>query len=191
MNFIPTKLADAYLIELKSFSDDRGWFARAFCKREFEQIGHQKEWVQINHSMSREKGTIRGMHFQYPPHNEAKLVRCVSGKVFDVMVDIRRGSPTFLQWVAAELSAENRKMLYIPEGFAHGFQTLTDDVELIYHHSAYYAPEAEGGLRYDDPAIGIEWPLPAGNISAKDQNRTLLTDAFAGIAVLAEQDTMK
>jgi dTDP-4-dehydrorhamnose 3,5-epimerase len=191
MNFIPTKLADAYLIELKTFADERGWFARTFCKKEFEQIGHHKEWVQINHSMSRDRGTIRGMHFQYPPHNEAKLVRCISGKVFDVMVDIRRGSPTFLQWTAAELSAENRRMLYIPEGFAHGFQTLTDDVELIYHHSAYYAPEAEGGLRFDDPAIGIEWPLPPGNISVKDQNRVFLTDAFEGIEVMADQDIVK
>ncbi|MCB0631389.1 MAG: dTDP-4-dehydrorhamnose 3,5-epimerase [Saprospiraceae bacterium] len=191
MKFIPTKLADACLVELEAFSDDRGWFARAFCKKEFEQIGHRKEWVQINHSMSREKGTIRGMHFQYPPHNEAKLVRCIAGKVFDVALDIRRGSPTFLQWVGFELSAANRRMLYIPEGFAHGFQTLTDDVELIYHHSAYYTPDAEGGLRFDDPALGIEWPLPAGNISVKDQNRAFLTDAFQGIEVPADQEVMK
>lgn len=191
MKFIPTKLADAFLIELDAFSDDRGWFARAFCKKEFEQIGHQKEWVQINHSMSRDKGTIRGMHFQHPPHNEAKLVRCIAGKVFDVMVDIRRGSPTFLQWTAAELSAENRRMLYIPEGFAHGFQTLTDDIELIYHHSAYYTPEAEGGLRFDDPALGIKWPLPPGNISAKDLGRTFLTDEFEGLDVATTQNVIE
>ena len=139
--------------------DDRGLFARTFCQKEFTVIGFGKQIVQINHSVTRQKGTIRGLHYQLPPACETKIIRCVQGAVFDVMVDIRAGSATFMQWHAATLSKDNMRMVFIPEGFAHGFQTLTDNAELIYHHSAFYKPEYERGLRFDDPVLAIHWPL--------------------------------
>jgi len=181
MIFTPTSLAGSYVIDLEPFSDERGWFARFYCKNEFQQIGHAQEWVQLNHSFTTHTGTVRGMHFQLPPFREIKMVRCIAGAIFDVIVDIRKDSPTFLQWTGVELSAANRKMLYIPEGFAHGFQTLTDNCELIYHHSAAYAPGSEGGIRYDDPAIGITWPLPVNNLSARDASHPYLNEHFKGI----------
>jgi len=181
MIFTPTSLAGSYIVELEPFSDDRGWFARFYCKQEFQQIGHQQEWVQLNHSFTTKKGTIRGMHFQKPPFREIKMVRCISGSIFDVIIDIRKDSPTFLQWTGVELSAENKKMLYIPEGFAHGFQTLSDNCELIYHHSAFYTPNSEGGIRYDDPQVSINWPLPVTIISERDANHPLLNEQFKGI----------
>jgi dTDP-4-dehydrorhamnose 3,5-epimerase len=181
MIFHPTKLAGSYIIDLEPRSDERGWFARFYCKNEFNQIGHTKEWVQLNHSVSYEKGTLRGMHFQLPPFREIKMVRCIAGAIFDVIVDIRKDSPTFQQWIGVELSAANKKMLYIPEGFAHGFQTLSDNCELIYHHSEYYTPGAEGGLRYDDPALKIEWPLPVAVISARDEGHPYVNEQFKGI----------
>jgi dTDP-4-dehydrorhamnose 3,5-epimerase len=181
MIFNPTKLAGSYVIDLEPRSDERGWFARFYCKNEFSQIGHTKEWVQLNHSVSYEKGTLRGMHFQVPPFREIKMVRCIAGAIFDVIVDIRKDSPTFLQWIGIELSVANKKMLYIPEGFAHGFQTLTGNCELIYHHSEYYAPGAEGGLRYDDPALKIEWPLPVTVISDRDKGHPYVNEHFKGI----------
>ena len=181
MNFTPLSLSQAYLVEPTIHVDDRGAFYRYFCKEEFREIGHTGEWVQLNHSFTKEPGTIRGMHYQLPPHTEIKLVRCISGKVFDVIIDVREGSPTFLNWFGTELAAANRKMLYIPQGFAHGFQTLTDDCELIYHHSAYYTKGFEGGIRFDDPLINIHWPLPARNVSERDRDHPLLTTGFTGI----------
>ncbi|MEL6863200.1 MAG: dTDP-4-dehydrorhamnose 3,5-epimerase [Bacteroidota bacterium] len=183
MRFHPLKLAGAYLIELRPFQDHRGLFARTFCHREFEAIGHQKAFVQFNHSRNTEKGTLRGMHYQKPPHGEIKLIRCVCGAVYDVIIDIRRNSPTFLQYTAVELSAENMQMIYIPEGFAHGFQTLADHTELLYHHTAYYTPGAEGGLRFDDPGINIEWPLAVKSLSEKDQRYPLLDSSFKGVTI--------
>ncbi|WP_207515594.1 dTDP-4-dehydrorhamnose 3,5-epimerase [Longitalea luteola] len=181
MKFTPTSLAGSFVVELEPFSDDRGWFARFYCEKEFEQMGHIKKWVQLNHSTTYKKGSIRGMHYQLPPFREIKMVRCIAGAVFDVIVDIRKDSATFLQWFGTELSAANKRMLYIPEGFAHGFQCLTDNCELIYHHSEFYTPNAEGGIRYDDPMVKINWPLPAGVLSARDAGHPYLTDDFKGI----------
>jgi dTDP-4-dehydrorhamnose 3,5-epimerase len=135
----------------------------------------------MNHSTTYSKGSLRGMHYQLPPFREIKMVRCIAGAVFDVIIDIRTDSATFLQWFGIELSAANKKMLYIPEGFAHGFQCLTDNCELIYHHTEFYTPNAEGGLRYDDPKINIQWPLPVGVVSARDAGHAYLTDDFKGI----------
>ena len=181
MKFSATPLEGSYVIDLQPFSDERGWFARFYCKNEFRQIGFQKEWVQLNHSVSYQKGTLRGMHFQMPPFREIKMVRCIAGAVFDVIIDIRQNSPTFLQWFGVELSAQNRKMLYIPEGFAHGFQTLTGNCELIYHHTEFYTPGAEGGIRYDDPAVHIQWPLPVSVLSARDGSHPFIDEHFKGI----------
>ena len=181
MTFRETSLKGSYVIDLELFTDERGWFARTFCKNEFAQIGHNKEWVQFNHSFTKEKGTIRGMHYQLPPFTEIKQVRCIAGAVFDVIVDLRKDSATFLQWVGIELSAQNKKMIYIPEGFAHGFQTLAANSELIYHHSQFYKPGVEGGIKYNDPAVPIEWPLPLTNISARDSQHPLLDANFKGI----------
>lgn len=183
MKFVETPLTGAYVIELEPFLDERGLFARTFCKKEFAEIGFDKQIVQINHSLTRQKGAIRGMHYQRPPACEIKIIRCVQGAVFDVMVDIRVGSPTFRQWYGVELSKDNLRMVYIPEGFAHGFQTLTGEAELIYHHSEFYSPEDERGLRSDDPALAICWPLPATGISSKDQNYPLMDHHFKGIAL--------
>jgi dTDP-4-dehydrorhamnose 3,5-epimerase len=181
MNFTETPLKGSYIIELTPYSDDRGWFTRTFCKKEFLTIRHDKEWVQINHSFTKNTGIIRGMHYQKPPYAEIKLVRCIAGKLWDVIVDIREHSDTFLQWFGAELSAENKRMMYIPAGFAHGFQTLSDKVELIYHHTAFYEPESEGGLRYDDPLLAIDWILPVTDISDRDRNHPIITPTFKGI----------
>jgi dTDP-4-dehydrorhamnose 3,5-epimerase len=183
MKFIETPLSGVYVIELEPFHDERGLFARTFCQKEFATIGFDKQIVQINHSITRKGGTIRGMHYQSPPVCEIKIIRCVQGAAFDVMVDLRSGSPTFLQWHGMELSKDNMRMVYIPEGFAHGFQTLADNAELIYHHSAFYSPEYESGLRYDDPALAIKWPLPVGAISPKDQSYPLIDNNFKGIEI--------
>jgi dTDP-4-dehydrorhamnose 3,5-epimerase len=174
MKFTELELKGAFLIELDIKKDERGWFSRIFCKKEFSILGHTKEWVQINHSKSKNCGTIRGLHFQKKPFEEIKLVRCISGKIFDVIVDIRTNSETYLKWLSVELSAENKNMLYIPEGFAHGFQTLSDDVEIIYHHTEFYSSENEGGIRYNDPTLKINWPLPISYISDRDLNHILI-----------------
>ncbi|MFT3679339.1 MAG: dTDP-4-dehydrorhamnose 3,5-epimerase [Ferruginibacter sp.] len=181
MTFTETTLKGSFIVSLKPFSDERGWFARTYCKNEFAAIGHDKEWLQMNHSFTNEKGTVRGMHFQYPPFSEIKMVRCIAGAVMDVVVDIRKDSPTFLQHVSVELSAVNKQMIYIPEGFAHGFQTLQENTELIYHHSAFYQPGVEGGLRYNDPVLNIQWSLPVVNVSERDNNHPLLDANFKGI----------
>jgi dTDP-4-dehydrorhamnose 3,5-epimerase len=181
MIFIPTSLAGSYIIEPNIFEDNRGWFARFYCKNEFKEIGHDKEWVQLNHSVTNKKGAIRGMHYQVQPYQEIKMVKCVAGAVYDVVIDLRKESPTFLKWFGTELSAGNRRMLYIPEGFAHGFQCLEDNCELIYHHSEYYTPVAEAGLKYNDPMVNIKWPLPVAMLSQRDESYFLLDDNFKGI----------
>ena len=183
MKFVEAPLAGAYVIELEPFQDERGLFARTFCQNEFAKIGFYKQIVQINHSITRQKGAIRGMHYQLPPACETKIIRCVQGEVFDVMVDIRSGSPTFMQWYEVELSKDNLRMVYIPEGFAHGFQSLTDNVELIYHHSAFYSPESERGLRFDDPVLAFHWPLSVRAVSSKDQSYPLIDNNFKGIEI--------
>ncbi len=170
MEFIKTTLDGAYLILPEPKSDSRGWFARFFCKEAFSTIGHNKEWVQMNHSFTSVKGTVRGMHFQRHPHSEIKLVRCIAGKIVDVIIDLRPESPTYKQHAAFELSAQNKHMIYIPEGFAHGFQTMEDNTELIYLHSNYYNPEFESGIRYNDQSFSINWPLEMTNISDRDLN---------------------
>ena len=181
MIFTETTLQGSYTIELEPFMDERGWFARYFCKDEFMQIGHTREWLQMNHSTTNKKGSIRGMHYQLSPFSEIKLVRCIAGSVFDVIVDLRRDSKTFLQWFGAELSSSNKKMMYIPEGFAHGFQCLTDNCELLYHHTEYYKPGVEAGIKYDDSKISVAWPLPVTMISERDRSHAYLTENFKGI----------
>ena len=183
MKFFETPLAGAYEIELAPFIDERGLFARTFCQKEFATIGFSRSIVQINHSVTRQKGAIRGLHYQLPPACETKIVRSVQGRVFDVMVDLRSASPAFMQWHSVELSHDNMKMIYIPEGFAHGFQALTDNVELIYLSSEYYNPEYERGLRFDDPTLSIKWPLPVSVISPKDQSCPLIDCNFKGIEI--------
>lgn len=174
MIFHPTELKDARLIELRLMGDERGAFARTFSRDEFAEAGMASTYVQQNMSVSARAGTVRGMHFQRPPHAEAKLVRCLRGAILDVIVDLRRGSPTYLRHEGFELSAANCHQLYVPPGFAHGFQTLVDDVEVSYLVSAAYAPAAEGGLRHDDPLLGIAWPRSATVLSAKDAGWPLL-----------------
>lgn len=181
MKIKQTLLQDAVIIEPEPFEDTRGRFSRIFCQNELFGILDGKNIVQINHSLTRQKGAIRGMHFQYPPKAEIKMVRCITGKVFDVMIDLRKNSPTFLKWHGEILSSENMKMMYIPEGFAHGFQTLQPNSELLYLHTEFYGPEHEGSVFYDDPKIGIKWPLEVTDISEKDQNHPLLGEDFSGI----------
>ncbi len=180
MKFYQTPL-DAYVIEPDPFADHRGKFSRIFCRKELEQIGFQKEIVQINHSMTVQKGAVRGMHFQKPPKAEIKFVRCIRGAVFDVVIDLRYDSPTMLQWHGEVLSAENMKMMYVPEGFAHGFQTLKENSELLYFHTEFYSPEYEGGVLYNDPEINISWPMAITDISEKDQRHPLLSKDMKGI----------
>lgn len=168
MKFSPTPLSECTVIDVQELSDERGFFARAWCRKEMEQAGLNARLCQANLSFNHVKGTLRGMHYQVEPHGEAKLVRCTRGAIVDVAVDIRPGSPTFGQWVAEELSADNHRMLYVPLGFAHGFQTLLDDTEVFYLVSEFYTPGAERGIRYDDPRFGVSWPLPVSRISEKD-----------------------
>src|SRR5258705_7064902 len=181
MIFNPTSLGGSYLIEPEVFTDARGWFTRFYCKNDFKEIGHDKEWVQLNHSVTNKKGAIRGMHFQMPPFSEIKMVKCIAGSVYDVIIDLRKESSTFLKWVGVELSAKNKKMFYIPEGFAHGFQCLEDNCELIYHHSEFYKPGAEAGIRYDDPQVKIGWLLNVTMISPRDELHPWLDKNFKGI----------
>lgn len=180
MTFNETPLAGAYLITPNPRSDNRGWFMRTYDKAEFTQIGHHNDWVQMNHSLTRQAGAIRGMHFQHSPKAEIKLVRCIAGRVFDVLIDLRAGSPTLGHWLGIELSAENRQMVYVPKGVAHGFQTLTPDCQLVYCHSEEYSPADEGAVRYNDPYINITWPLPVTDLSERDATHPLLNDRFVG-----------
>lgn len=177
MLFLSTEISGAWLIEPELISDERGSFARTWCAREFEKRGLNPRLVQCNISTNRRRGTLRGMHFQRAPHAEAKLVRCTRGAIFDVIVDLRPGSPTFARWVGQELSADNHRMFYIPEGFAHGFQTLTDECELFYQMSHAYEPTSSAGVRWDDPTIGIQWPMRENCIvSERDINLPFLEE---------------
>jgi len=170
MKFIETALPGAYVIEPELLEDERGCFARTWCVREFEEMGLVSSFVQSSIAFSIRKGTLRGMHFQHAPHEEVKLVRCTQGAIFDAIVDMRPGSSTFGRWIGVELSARNRRMLYVPEGFAHGYQTLEPDTEVSYQMSRFHAPQAAGGIRWDDPEIGIEWPeVESRTLSAKDR----------------------
>jgi dTDP-4-dehydrorhamnose 3,5-epimerase len=166
--FTETPLAGAFLIDLEPHADDRGFFARTFCRREFEAHGLDPAVVQCNTSFNRKAGTLRGLHYQMPPASEAKLVRCVRGAIHDVIVDLRPDSPTHGKHFAANLTAANRRALFVPRSFAHGFQTLEDDSEVQYQMSEYYQPERSAGFRYDSPALTITWPLPITSISAQD-----------------------
>jgi dTDP-4-dehydrorhamnose 3,5-epimerase len=184
MKFHPTSLGGAYLIELEKRGDERGFFARYFCEREFAAAGLETRYVQINDSLSARKGTLRGLHYQLPPSSEVKVVRCVRGAFWDVIVDLRPDSPSYRKWFGAELSAENRITMYVPRGFAHAILTLSDDVEAIYLVSASYAPEGERGLRWDDVAIGIEWPIKPTEISPKDAKWPSFDPAFHGVELM-------
>jgi dTDP-4-dehydrorhamnose 3,5-epimerase len=168
MIFEELHLKGAFSIKPTSFEDHRGFFARWFCEGEFSKNGLNTKFVQCNHSGTTGAGSLRGMHFQYAPDAEVKMIKCIVGKIFDVIVDLRKDSPTFLQWVGVELSETNKEMLYVPKGFAHGFQSLTERSEIIYMVSDFYNRGSEGGVRFDDKAIGIKWPLAPDKISDKD-----------------------
>lgn len=168
MKFTETKLNGAFIITPDSIEDDRGFFARVFCRHEFEEHGLNYDMVQCNISFNRNKGTLRGMHYQTAPHSEVKLIRCTAGSIYDVIIDLRPESGTFKQWIAAELSEQKHQMLYVPEGFAHGYQTLEDETEVFYQVSAFYKQASERGVRWNDPAFGIKWPLPVTSVSIKD-----------------------
>jgi dTDP-4-dehydrorhamnose 3,5-epimerase len=171
MLFNETQLPGAFIIELEPRLDERGFFARTWCQREFAEHGLVSSIVQSNLSFSKRAGTLRGMHYQVAPNEETKLIRCTRGALYDVIIDLRPDSSTYGRWAAFELTDRNHKMLYVPRGFANGFQTLTDDVELVYHVSAFYSPESERGIRWNDPRFGIRWPdVPSRTISWKDQN---------------------
>ncbi len=170
MEFVELPLAGAYLLKLEPRVDERGFFSRAFCVREFEQHGLNPRVTQCNLSYNHKRATLRGMHYQLAPHAEVKLVRCTAGVIYDVIIDLRCNSPTYLKWYGVELSAENRLQLYVPEGFAHGYITLTDNAEVFYQVSEFYHPESERGVRWNDPLFKIDWPLKPEVISAKDAN---------------------
>ena len=177
MIFTETKLAGAFVVELERREDERGWFARMFCQREFGEHGLNPILVQGNVAFNRRRGTLRGMHFQFPPSAEAKYVRCTRGAILDVLVDLRPESTTFLEHVAVELNEENGRGVLIPKRFAHGYQVLRDDTETTYLVDEFYDPAAEGGLHHDDPALGITWPLPIAEISPKDEGWAAFADA--------------
>lgn len=170
MIFTETKLKGAFIIDLEPIQDERGLFARTWCKKEFEDHGLNPNLVQCNTSFNKKKGTLRGMHYQAAPYEEAKLVRCTMGAIYDVIIDIRKGSKTYMQLFACELTAKNRKILYVPEGFAHGFQTLEDNTEVFYQMSEFYHPEYARGIRWNDLAFILKWPLPDPILSEKDQS---------------------
>ncbi len=169
MKFIETELKGAFIIEINQLTDERGFFGRSWCKQEMEEHGLNGHVVQANTSFSKTKGTLRGMHYQKHPHEETKLIRCTKGAIYDVIVDLRKDSPTYLRWFGIELSDTNYKMLYVPEKFAHGFITLTDDAEVTYLVTEFYTPGAEAGIRFNDPKLKIDWPLEATVISEKDR----------------------
>src|SRR3954469_23302407 len=176
MIFTETKLPGAFIVDLERRGDDRGFFARSFCQREFEAHGLKPLIAQANVSFNVHRGTVRGLHFQFPPAAETKYIRCSRGAIVDVIVDLRPESPTYLQHVAVELTADNRRALYVPERFAHGYQVLADDTEATYEMGSAYAPHAASGLRYDDPRLGLSWPLPITDTSPKDSTWQLLDE---------------
>jgi len=173
MIFKEARLEGAFIVEMEAIRDNRGFFARAWCQKEFEDHGLVSCFVQNNITYSARRGTLRGLHYQIPPHEEPKLVRCTQGAIYDVIVDLRPESPTYMQWLGMELTAENRKMIYMPGGFAHGYQILMDDTEVFYQVGTFYAPQYERGIRWDDPAFAIEWPInPPVVLSEKDKHWT-------------------
>lgn len=176
MKVVETRLKDVYVIEPKVFGDHRGWFMESYSKIKLSEAGIINDFVQDNQSFSAQKGTLRGLHYQLNPKSQAKIVRCTKGSILDVAVDIRKGSPMYKKWIAVELTAENRKQLFIPRGFAHGFVTLTDDVEVQYKADNYYTPEYDGSIRYDDPDIGVNWGEGEFILSEKDKNAPFLKD---------------
>jgi dTDP-4-dehydrorhamnose 3,5-epimerase len=169
MTFRQLRLKDAFIIDIEKMEDERGFFARTFCQHEFEAHGLTHRLVQSSISFNKRKGTLRGMHYQIAPNEEAKVVRCTQGAIYDVIIDLRQCSPTFKQWDAAELTSQNRRMIFVPEGFAHGFQTLKEDSEVLYHMTEFYVPEAARGVRWDDPAFEIRWPADDRTIAPRDQ----------------------
>jgi dTDP-4-dehydrorhamnose 3,5-epimerase len=175
MIFSKLDLIGSYLIESQLIEDERGFFSRIVCEREFAEHGLTNSWIQQNIAFNHKKGTLRGMHYQNTPYEEIKVVRCTHGAIYDVLVDLRRESPTYKKWLGFELSAENHKMLYIPAGFAHGYLTLTDEAEITYLVSQSYHPDAEAGIRYDDPSIGINWNAEIVRVSEKDKNLPWVT----------------
>ena len=174
MKFVTTPLSGLYVVEIEPHNDERGFFARSFCAREFQAFGLESTVAQCNISFNKKAGTLRGLHFQAPPHEEAKLVRCTRGAIYDVVVDIRSVSPTYLHWHAVELTSDNKRTLFIPRGFAHGFQTLMDNSEVFYVMSDFYHSESSRGLRWDDPTLAIAWPLRNAIISDKDRKYPLI-----------------
>lgn len=181
MIFLETSLPGAYVIEVEKHEDERGFFARSWCVREFATRGLDHHLVQCNVSFNKRKGTLRGLHYQVPPHAEVKLVRCTKGSLVDVIVDLRKDSPTFLKWFAIDLTATNHRMLYIPKLFAHGFQTREDDTEIFYQMTEFYEPAASKGLRWNDPTLGINWPDADRTISQKDQAYPNLEVSVVGL----------
>ena len=180
MKFLKIPLGNAYVIEPEPFVDNRGWFYRLFCQNELKEIGFYKNIVQINHSFTQKKGSIRGMHFQFHPMAEIKIVKCLVGSVFDVIIDLRKNSPTYLKWHSEKISSKNKRLIYVPEGFAHGFQTLENSCEILYLHSESYSSEYESGLRYNDPKLDITWPLELTEISQRDSQHKLIDKFFKG-----------
>jgi len=183
MRFVETPLKGLFVIEADPFRDARGVFARVFCENELRSIGHTKKIVQVNNSVTCAQGALRGMHYQRPPFDEIKIVKCLKGRVFDVAVDMRAGSATFLNWYGVELSEDRMNSLYIPEGFAHGFQTLEENCSLIYLSTGFYSAAHECGVRFDDPRVRIKWPLPVGEVSKKDGAVPCITDDFKGVVI--------
>jgi len=181
VTFEPTPIAGVWDITTVPRGDERGRLVRVFCEQSFAPVRPGLRFVQVNLSATARRGTVRGLHFQRAPALEAKLIRCVRGRVFDVAVDLRAGSPTFGRWHAVELSADNDRQIFIPEGCAHGFQALTDDVELLYQHTAPYTPDCEGGVRHDDPTLAIAWPLPVTVLSDRDRALPLIDPQFTGV----------
>jgi len=183
MEFHSTFIRDLYVAELTPFIDNRGFFARTYCEAELKNINVSQTLTQINHSRTVQVGTVRGMHFQYPPHAEIKMVRCLVGAIFDVVIDIRKNSDTFLQWFGEYLTPDNFKMMVIPAGFAHGFQVIEPNSELLYFHTASYAPESESGILFNDEKVGITWPIKATELSDRDRNHEKLDENFTGIVL--------
>jgi dTDP-4-dehydrorhamnose 3,5-epimerase len=183
MKISNTAIQGVHIIENTAFQDERGVFSRLFCTQELAPVLGQRRVMQINHSLTCTVGAIRGMHYQIAPHAEMKIVRCLKGRVIDVAVDLRRGSQTFLQWVAIELSPEKQNSFVIPEGCAHGFQVLEANSELLYLHTAYYTTACEGAIRFDDPRLGIKWPFPPADLSVRDKNHSFLDNKFSGLSI--------
>ena len=181
VKILPTPISGLVVVETIPHIDNRGAFARLYCERELASLIDRRRIVQINHSCTAAIGAVRGLHYQQPPHSEMKLLRCLKGRVWDIAVDLRHNSPTFLSWHAEELTPTNTRMMVIPEGFAHGFQVLEAESELLYLHTAFYTPSAEGGLRHDDPSLAINWPLVVTDISQRDVSHPLIDSHFFGI----------